>query len=194
MPTHCCLRASCRQPARSVIASAQNAYSRQVLFSFTTASLICGMSTNLGMLIAGRIAQGIGAAFCVPSSLALLNASFPNAASRARAVGIWAGAGGLGLAAGPVVGGVVVDQFGWPTIFFLNLPLGLIGLWLTIVHAPSGSKVPDRSLDLIGQALAIVALAALTFGFVEDMANSDGRLRQSSRASLVLSSPQHHSC
>jgi len=137
------------------------------LVLFTTASLICGMSTNLGMLIAGRISQGIGAAFCVPSSLALLNASFPNAASRARAVGIWAGAGGLGLAAGPVVGGVVVDQFGWPTIFFLNLPLGLIGLWLTIVHAPSGSKVPDRSLDLIGQALAIVALAALTFGFIE---------------------------
>ncbi len=161
--------ASCRQLGTfSDRFRRQNAYSRQVLFSFTTAlrsSAAC--STNLGMLIAGRIAQGIGAAFCVPSSLALLNASFPNAASRARAVGIWAGAGGLGLAAGPVVGGVVVDQFGWPTIFFLNLPLGLIGLWLTIVHAPSGSKVPDRSLDLIGQALAIVALAALTFGFIE---------------------------
>jgi len=134
---------------------------------FTAASLVCGLSTSLGMLIAGRIAQGIGAALCVPSSLALLNSSFPDAASRARAVGIWAGAGGLGLAAGPVVGGIVVDQFGWPTIFFLNLPFGLIGLWLTIVHAPSGSKIPDRGLDLIGQALAIVALAGLTFGFIE---------------------------
>jgi MFS transporter, DHA2 family, methylenomycin A resistance protein len=137
------------------------------LVLFTTASLICGVSTSLGMLITGRIAQGIGAALCVPSSLALLNSSFPNAASRAQAVGIWAGAGGLGLAAGPVIGGLLVDQLGWPTIFFLNLPLGLIGLWLTIVHAPSGSKMPDRGLDLVGQALAILGLGGLTFGFIE---------------------------
>jgi DHA2 family methylenomycin A resistance protein-like MFS transporter len=82
-------------------------------------------------------------------------------------VSIWAGVGGLALAAGPVVGGVMVDRFGWPSIFFLNLPLGLLGLWLTLAYAPSGSRTPDRGLDLVGQTLAIIALGGLTFGFVE---------------------------
>lgn len=134
---------------------------------FTAASLICGFAGGIGVLIAGRVAQGVGAALCVPASLALVSASFPDDAARARAVSIWAGVGGLALAAGPVVGGVMVDRFGWPSIFFLNLPLGLLGLWLTLAYAPSGSRVPNRGLDLVGQMLAIVALGGLTFGFVE---------------------------
>jgi MFS transporter, DHA2 family, methylenomycin A resistance protein len=134
---------------------------------FTAASLICGLAGSITVLIAGRIAQGVGAALCVPASLALVSASFPDAAARARAVSIWAGVGGLALAAGPVGGGVMVDRFGWPSIFFLNLPLGLLGLWLTLAYAPSGSRTPDRGLDLVGQVLAIIALGGLTFGFVE---------------------------
>ena len=109
---------------------------------FTAASLVCGLAWSITILIAGRIAQGVGAALCVPASLALLNASYPDAAARARAVSIWAGVGGLALAAGPVVGGVMVDRFGWPSIFFLNLPLGLLGLWLTLSCAASGSRTP----------------------------------------------------
>jgi MFS transporter, DHA2 family, methylenomycin A resistance protein len=134
---------------------------------FTVASLICGLAGSIAILIAGRIAQGAGAALCVPASLALVSASFPDAGARARAVSIWAGVGGLALAAGPVVGGVMVDRFGWPSIFFLNLPLGLLGLGLTLAYAPSGPRTPDRGLDLVGQAFAIIALAGLTFGFVE---------------------------
>jgi DHA2 family methylenomycin A resistance protein-like MFS transporter len=134
---------------------------------FTAASLACGLAGGITVLIAGRVAQGVGAALCVPASLALLSASFPDAAARARAVSVWAGVGGLALAAGPVVGGVMVDRLGWPSIFFLNLPLGLIGLWLTLAYAPSGSRTPDRGMDLAGQMLAIAALGGLTFGFVE---------------------------
>jgi DHA2 family methylenomycin A resistance protein-like MFS transporter len=134
---------------------------------FTIASLACGTAGTISTLIAGRIVQGVGAALCVPASLALLSASFPEAASRARAVSIWAGVGGLALAAGPVVGGIMVDRVGWPSIFFLNLPLGLLGIWLTLSYAPSGSKTPNRGLDLAGQVLAILALGGLTLGFVE---------------------------
>jgi len=131
---------------------------------FTIASLACGMAGSISTLIAGRIVQGVGAALCVPASLALLSASFPEAASRARAVSIWAGVGGLALAAGPVVGGILVDRFGWPSIFFLNLPLGIL---LTLSYAPSGLNTPNRGLDLAGQVLAILALGGLTLGFVE---------------------------
>ncbi len=134
---------------------------------FTVASCACGLAGSITVLIAGRVAQGVGAALCVPASLALLSASFPDAAARARAVSIWAGVGGLALAAGPVVGGVMVDRLGWPSIFFLNLPLGLVGLWLTLAYAPAGARTPDRGLDLVGQALAVLALGGLTFGFVE---------------------------
>lgn len=134
---------------------------------FTVASLACGMADTIGALIAGRVAQGVGAALCVPASLALLSASFPEAAARARAVSIWAGVGGLALAAGPVVGGIMVDRFDWPSIFLLNLPLGLVGICLTLAYAPSGSKSSRRGLDLGGQVLAILALGGLTLGFIE---------------------------
>jgi DHA2 family methylenomycin A resistance protein-like MFS transporter len=119
---------------------------------FTAASLACGLAGSITVLIAARIAQGVGAALCVPASLALVSASFPDAVARA---------------AGPVVGGVMVDRFGWPSIFFLNLPLGVVGLWLTLAYAPLGSRTASRGLDVAGQVLAVIALGALTFGFVE---------------------------
>ena len=134
---------------------------------FTAASLACGMAGGITALIAGRVVQGIGAALCVPASLALLNASFPNAGARARAVSIWSGVGGLALAAGPVVGGVMVARFGWPSIFLLNLPLGLLGLWMTLSYAPAGPKTPRRGLDIAGQVLAVLALSGISIGFVE---------------------------
>jgi len=134
---------------------------------FTAASLVCGLAMSIAVLIAGRIAQGLGAALCVPASLSLLNVSFPQAASRARAVSVWAGIGGLAIAAGPVVGGVIVDRLGWPSIFFLNLPLGLLGIWLTLAYAPAGPKTPERAFDLAGQTLAILALGGITLAFIE---------------------------
>lgn len=134
---------------------------------FTLASLACGASTGLVMLVVARVVQGVGAALCLPSSLALLSASFPVAAARAKAIAIWSGIGGLALAAGPVVGGILVDRLGWPSIFFINLPLGVVGIWLTLVYAPSAPHAGRRGLDLVGQLLAIVALASLTVLFIE---------------------------
>ena len=134
---------------------------------FTAGSVACGCAGTIAMLVTSRVVQGVGAACCVPASLALLNASFPDAAARVKAVSLWAGAGGLAIAAGPVVGGGLVDWLGWPSIFFLNLPLGLLGIWLTATYAPEGPRAPGRRLDLPGQGLAILSLVGLTMAFVE---------------------------
>ncbi|GAB7538691.1 MFS transporter [Burkholderia sp. 3C] len=134
---------------------------------FTLASIGCGLSGGAVMLIASRLLQGVGAALCVPSSLALLGAAFPEPRARARAVSIWAGTAALALGAGPLVGGVLVAGFGWPAIFLINVPVGIAGIWLTLAHAPDTERHASRHLDLAGQALAVVALAALTYALVE---------------------------
>jgi DHA2 family methylenomycin A resistance protein-like MFS transporter len=134
---------------------------------FTVASAGCGAASGTVMLVMARVVQGVGAAFCLPSSLALLKISFPDATARAKAVGLWASAGGVAVAAGPVAGGLLVDRLGWPSIFFLNLPLGALAIWLALAYAPSAPRIKGRHLDLSGQALAILALAGLTVAFVE---------------------------
>lgn len=137
------------------------------LVLFTLASVACGLSQSIGQLIAARVLQGFAAALCVPSSLALLNFTFNEPKARARAVGIWSGTASVALGAGPIIGGLMVDRFGWPSIFLINLPIGAIGIWLALAYAPSTPPAGRRSLDLAGQVLAILALAGLTIGFVE---------------------------
>ena len=134
---------------------------------FTCASVACGLSGGAAMLIAARVVQGVGAALCVPSSLALLGAAFPEPRERAKAVSIWAGTAALALGAGPLVGGVLVDRFGWPAIFLINVPIGVAGIWLTVSHAPDTTGRAGRRLDLAGQSLAVIALVGLTYAVVE---------------------------
>lgn len=134
---------------------------------FTLASLACGMAPAMGLLIAARLLQGVAAALCVPSSLALLNASFPDPRARIKAVSTWASTASLAIGAGPVVGGLLVGRFGWSSVFLINLPVGLLGIWLALAHAPDTPRGAARGFDLAGQTLAIAALAALTYGVVE---------------------------
>jgi MFS transporter, DHA2 family, methylenomycin A resistance protein len=134
---------------------------------FTCASIGCGLSGGATMLVASRVLQGIGAALCVPSSLALLGAAFPDPQARAKAVSIWAGTAALALGAGPLVGGVLVDRFGWPSIFLINVPIGIAGIWLTLAHAPDTVRHAARRIDLAGQLLAVATLAALTYAVIE---------------------------
>ncbi|WP_233858182.1 MFS transporter [Paraburkholderia sp. HD33-4] len=147
---------------------------------FTCASVGCGLSGGAAMLIVARVVQGIGAALCVPSSLALLGAAFPDPHARARAVSVWAGTAALALGAGPLVGGVLVERFGWPAIFLINVPIGVAGIWLTIAHAPDTEAHAARRIDLAGQTLAVVALVGLTYAVVES-----GRLGWTSMTVLM---------
>src|ERR1700754_3056179 len=110
---------------------------------FAVASLLCGLAGNAALLVAARACQGIGAAAMLPNSLALLNdACRHDARLRARAVGLWTAAGAVSIAAGPVIGGVLIEAFGWRSIFLVNLPLCAAGLAATFVWVPRAAPQP----------------------------------------------------
>ena len=137
---------------------------------FALTSLACGLAPGSGFLNFTRSIQGIGAALLVPSSLTVLNeACAHDWRLRARAIGIWTAAGGVAIAAGPVVGGLLVSWLGWRSIFFVNVPICAFGLILTLRCVPPSqvAKEEHRSFDLPGQALAIVALTALIGAVIE---------------------------
>lgn len=130
-------------------------------------SAVCGLALGIGILILGRILTGIGAALVLPSSLALLAATYPEAKPRAHAIGIWASCNGLAVAIGPTVGGLLVDSVGWRSIFLLVLPICALALLLTGRAVPESAHPQGRQLDPPGQALAITGLAALAFAVIE---------------------------
>jgi DHA2 family methylenomycin A resistance protein-like MFS transporter len=134
---------------------------------FTAASVACGGAPNFMVLVTSRAIQGIGAAILVPCSLALLSHTFRDEAARARAVGIWAGGAGVALAAGPVIGGVLIAGIGWRSIFFINLPVGLMGIWMTVRYAEETGRPAQQGLDPAGQFLGIAALADLAATIIE---------------------------
>ena len=134
---------------------------------FTAASALCGLAPSLGVLIGARAVQGLGAAVLVPCSLILLNHSYQEPRERARAVGMWAAGASIGLSGGPVVGGALIATLGWRAIFFINVPIGLIAIWLTIRYAGETPRARDRSVDLPGQLAAVVTLASLAAATIE---------------------------
>ena len=134
---------------------------------FTAASIGCALSPNAVVLIAARAVQGFGAAILVPNSLALLSHAYPDQKQRGRAVGIWAAGASLALTAGPLVGGGLIALVGWRSIFLVNLPIGLAGLWLSWRYASETPHTRQREVDLPGQAAAIAALACLAGALIE---------------------------
>jgi MFS transporter, DHA2 family, methylenomycin A resistance protein len=139
---------------------------------FIAASAACGLAPSLGMLIGARVVQGIGAALLVPSSLALLQASYQDRRSRARAIGIWAMIGGFAGGSGPLIGGILTYTLGWRWIFFVNVPVGITGILLAArwVHAgrhgPHSGGAGERP-DLPGQVTGMVALLSVTAAMVQ---------------------------
>jgi MFS transporter, DHA2 family, methylenomycin A resistance protein len=136
---------------------------------FIVASAACGFAPTLPLLISARVVQGLGAALLVPSSLALLQASYDDRGTRARAIGIWAMVGGFASGSGPLLGGILAYGLGWRWIFFVNVPLGIIGMLLTArwVHAGRHGQGVGERLDLTGQITGIVALLSITVGMIE---------------------------
>src|SRR6202167_2437045 len=134
---------------------------------FTAASVACALASNATVLIAARSVQGLGAAILVPNSLALLSHAYPDEKQRGRAVGIWAAGASLALTAGPLVGGALIALVGWRSIFLVNLPIGLAGLWLSWRYASETTRSPSREIDLPGQVAAIAALGCLAGAMIE---------------------------
>jgi MFS transporter, DHA2 family, methylenomycin A resistance protein len=128
---------------------------------FVAASLGCGLAPGPTALIVARTIQGIGAALVVPCSLALLNqAAAGDARLRARAVSLWTASGSVAMAVGPVLGGLLVDTVGWRSIFLINIPIGLVGIFLTQLFVKE-SVSRHHSFDPAGQLLAITTLLGL---------------------------------
>lgn len=135
------------------------------LFSLT--SLLCACASGLFSLVAARVLQGIGAALLVPSSLKLIDQASPNAEQRSRAVGLWAGCGAIAMAAGPVVGGILIDTLGWRSIFFVNVPIGLAGMAMTWRIARDRPRFQAQPLDIPGQVAAVIGLVGLIGVLIE---------------------------
>jgi EmrB/QacA subfamily drug resistance transporter len=134
------------------------------LFGF--ASLACGLSREIALLIAARAVQGAGAALLIPCSLALIGAAFPEN-ERGRAIGTWAGFSAIAAAIGPLLGGWIVDHLAWQVIFFINPVLCLAALWIAWRHLPE-SIDPDApaGIDWLGALLAFAGLAGVAFGLI----------------------------
>jgi EmrB/QacA subfamily drug resistance transporter len=134
---------------------------------FAGASLLCGAAPNVGVLIAARVLQGMGAALLTPGSLAILQASFRED-DRAKAVGAWSGLGGVAAAIGPFVGGWLVDGPGWRWAFLINVPVAAVVVICAVVSVPeTRDRHAARGLDVKGSVLAVVSLGAATWALTE---------------------------
>lgn len=138
------------------------------LMLFAVSSAACGLAQSAMQLVLSRAVQGAAAALLVPPSLALItHAAAGDDRARAWAVGWWTAAGGVSIAAGPVIGGLLIGALGWRWVFLVNLPLCLLGAVLTLAFAPEVPPRDKRPLDLPGQGLAFVALALLVGAIIE---------------------------
>ncbi|UZN04357.1 MDR family MFS transporter [Cellulomonas sp. S1-8] len=144
------------------------------LVVFTLASLACGLAGSVGVLIAARAVQGIGGALMTPQTMAMITRVFP-AHKRGAAMGIWGAVAGVATITGPVLGGLLVETAGWEWIFFVNIPVGFVALWLARTRLPA-LPTHERSFDVLGVVLSVVGLGLLVFGLQEGAAYSWGTI------------------
>src|SRR3954451_2909787 len=137
------------------------------LLAFGASSVICAVAPSVGVLVAGRALQGLGAAAILPTSLAIINHAFADSDERTKAIGFWAALGSLALVAGPLAGGMLVDSLGWRAIFWLNLLLVVIAVALTVSLVGESSDPGERRIDVRGQIFAVGLLAGLVFFLIE---------------------------
>ena len=133
---------------------------------FILGSVLCALAPGGNALIAARLLQGAGAALFMPSSLSLLTHAYADQATRARMLGTWSALVGCSATAGPLVGGLLVHEFGWRSVFWVNVPIGLTGIVLTQMLAPATQR-HERALSVLSHALGVVALASLSFVLIE---------------------------
>ncbi|MEU9239338.1 DHA2 family efflux MFS transporter permease subunit [Streptomyces sp. NPDC048385] len=137
------------------------------LVLFTGGSALCSLAPTTGWLVVFRMVQAVGGSMLTPVAMAILANTFTAPRERARAIGVWGGVVGLSMAAGPVLGGVLVEWAGWRSVFWLNVPVGLAALTLAALFVPESRAHTARRADPVGQLLVIVLLGALTYAIIE---------------------------
>jgi len=148
-----------------------DAYGRRLVFIigivvFTFASLMCGLADSSEMLIGARVLQGAGAALMNPATLSIIAATFPPR-ERGTAIGIWAGTSALALAIGPLVGGLITEHIDWSWIFFVNVPVGVLAIFASLLFIDESRDETHERLDLPGLITSALGLFALTYGLIE---------------------------
>ena len=149
---------------------------------FTASSIACAIAPSAEVLIAARAVQGLGAAMVMPVSLTILTTTFP-AERRGAIVGVWGGIGGLAVATGPLVGGAITEGLSWHWIFWVNAPIGVLAILLSLLRIPE-SKGPATRLDLIATALIATGAAAIVWGLIR--AGDDGWQSSSTAGTLIV--------
>jgi EmrB/QacA subfamily drug resistance transporter len=137
------------------------------LGAFSLGSLLCSLAPSLGWLIAFRGLQAVGGSMLNPVAMSIIANTFTDRAGRAKAIGLWGSVAGLSLASGPVLGGLLVSGIGWRSIFWINVPVGLIAIALTQRFVPESRAEQPRRLDSPGQLVMIALLGCLTAGIIE---------------------------
>jgi EmrB/QacA subfamily drug resistance transporter len=137
------------------------------LVLFTLGSGLCSVAPTLGWLIAFRVLQAIGGSMLNPVAMSIIRNVFEDPGERARAIGMWGATVGLSMALGPVLGGALTQGIGWRSVFWINIPVGLGALALTVRFVPESKAPAARRLDPVGQALVITMLAALTYAIIQ---------------------------
>jgi EmrB/QacA subfamily drug resistance transporter len=134
---------------------------------FCAGSVLCALAPNVQTLIAGRAVMGLGAAASEPGTLSMLRHLYPDAKARSRAIGVWAGTSGFALAAGPVVGGVLIGIWNWRGIFWFNLAFGLAALIVAAIILPESADPTAARVDTLGTLLGAGTLAAFVFAIID---------------------------
>ncbi|MFD3455174.1 MFS transporter [Streptomyces sp. NPDC058691] len=137
------------------------------LVIFTVASGLCSIAPSLEWLVAFRMLQAVGGSMLNPVAMSIITNVFTDPRERARAIGAWGGVVGISMAAGPIIGGALVETVGWRSVFWINLPIGLLALVLTALFVPESRAPRPRRIDPVGQLLIIALLGSLTYGIIE---------------------------
>ena len=134
---------------------------------FTLGSLMCGLAPSIGFLIAARVLQAVGGSMMNPVAMSIITNTFTDPRERAQAIGVWGAVFGVSMALGPILGGTLVSFVDWRAIFWVNIPVGLIAILLTLRFIPESKAPRPRRFDPVGQALVLVMLASVTYGIIE---------------------------
>ena len=134
---------------------------------FSIGSLLCSVAPSIGALIAFRAVQGLGASMLNPVALSIIANAFTEPKARARAIGIWGAVAGVSLALGPLLGGALTQTIGWRSIFWINLPIGILAIILAAKFVPESKAPHARAFDPVGQFLVFAALVSMTYAIIE---------------------------